>query len=153
MRYFLALGSNMGDRYTNIRQAVELLKTIGTLISISSIYETEPVGMTGTGNFYNLALCLQSDLSPEDLLKTVKDFEKRMGRDIADSHYKPRTIDIDILLAENHVITTEKISIPHKEMHNRGFVLIPLNEIAPNIVHPVLGKKINELLSALNTNE
>lgn len=153
MRYYLALGSNVGDRYANIREAVELLNTIGTVTSISSIYETEPVGMTGTGNFYNLALCLLSDFTPEVLLKAIKDFEKSLGRDISDSHYKPRTIDIDILLAEESVITAKTMTIPHKEMHNRGFVLIPLNEIAPDIIHPALGKKIKELLADLSTNE
>jgi 2-amino-4-hydroxy-6-hydroxymethyldihydropteridine diphosphokinase len=153
MRYYLALGSNMGDRYMNIRKAVELLETIGTITSISSIYETEPVGMQDTGNFYNLVLSILSEHSPEKLLGIIKEFERRLGRDLTNSHYKPRTIDIDILLAENRVIKSETLTIPHEEMHHRGFVLIPLNEIAPDISHPILGKKISELLSALNTNE
>jgi len=154
MNYYLALGSNMGDRRFNIRRAIDFLKTVGTVSAVSSVYETEPVGMTeNAGNFYNLVLSLQCNLAPEDLLKSVKAFEKQMGRDIADSHYKPRVIDIDILLAGNRIITTESMAIPHKEMHKRGFVLVPLNEIAPEAIHPVLNKKIKDLLSNLNTGE
>jgi 2-amino-4-hydroxy-6-hydroxymethyldihydropteridine diphosphokinase/dihydroneopterin aldolase/2-amino-4-hydroxy-6-hydroxymethyldihydropteridine diphosphokinase len=147
MLYYLALGSNMGDRLAHIRQAIAFLKTIGTVSKISSIYETSPVGMApGVGNFYNLVLSFRGDLSPHDLLETVKDFEKRMGRDITDSHHKPRTIDIDILLAEDRIIDSETLTIPHKKMHRRAFVLVPLNEIAPDVIHPVLKKKIKECL-------
>ena len=85
--------------------------------------------------------------------ETVKNFEKQMGRDITDSHYKPRIMDVDILLVENRIITTESMTIPHKEMHKRGFVLVPLNEIAPDVNHPVLSKKIKELLLNLDTGE
>ena len=156
MIYYLALGSNMGNRLSNIRKAIGFLKTVGTVLNISSIYETEPVNMNmvqGAENFYNLAISFDSVLSPSSLLKTIKNFEKSMGRDIMNSHNKPRTIDIDILLAEMEIINTESLTIPHKEMHRRGFVLVPLNEIAPEVVHPVLNKKIKELLSHLNTGE
>ena len=153
MIYYLGLGSNLGDRRLNIRKAIDFLKTEGVVSAISSVYETEPVGMTGEAeNFYNLVLSLQCNLPPEDLLKTVKTFEKEMGRDISDSHYKPRIIDIDILLAGNRIITMESITVPHKEMHKRGFVLVPLNEIAPDVNHPVLNKKIKELLSSFLSN-
>lgn len=154
MHYYLALGSNMGDRRSNIRKAIDFLETVGTVSAVSSVYETEPVGMTeNTENFYNLVLSFQCNLSPEDLLKTVKAFEKKMGRDISGTRYKPRIIDIDILLAGNRIITTEFMAIPHREMHKRGFVLVPLNEIAPEVIHPILNKKIKELLSDLNTGE
>jgi 2-amino-4-hydroxy-6-hydroxymethyldihydropteridine diphosphokinase len=146
MLYYLALGSNMGDRPTHIRQAIDFLKSIGTVSKISSMYETSPVAMApGTGNFYNLVLSFQTDLSPHDLLETIKKYEKRMGRDITNSHHKPRTIDIDILLAEDRIIDSETLTIPHKEMHRRAFVLVPLNEIAPEVIHPVLKKKIKEI--------
>jgi 2-amino-4-hydroxy-6-hydroxymethyldihydropteridine diphosphokinase len=156
MIYYLALGSNMGDRLFNIQQAIGFLKSVGNVLNISSIYETEPVNMTmaqGIKNVYNLAISIDSALSPFSMLKTIKNFEKRLGRDIMNSHNKPRTIDIDILLAESQIINTESLTIPHKEMHRRGFVLIPLNEIAPEVVHPVLNKKIKELLSHVNTGE
>lgn len=154
MRYYLALGSNMGDRLSNIRETIDFLNTVGEVSAVSSIYETEPVGMTeDAGNFYNLVLVLQCNLPPEDLLKTLKTFEKQMGRDISDSHYKPRIIDIDILMAENLIETTKSMTIPHKEMHKRGFVLVPLNEIAPEMIHPVLKKTMKELLSNLENGE
>ena len=157
MLYYLALGSNMGDRLSNIRRATAFLKTIGTVLKVSSIYETLPVAMApGAENFYNLVLCLDSHLSPHDLLKAAKEFEKKMGRDVTSptaSHNKPRTMDIDILLAGDRVIDTRELAIPHKEMHNREFVLVPLNEIAPAAIHPVLKQRITEILSRLKTPE
>lgn len=145
----------MGDRLSNIQGAIAFLKTIGTVLKVSSIYETTPVAMTPDAeNFYNLVLSLDSDLSPHDLLKAAKEFEKKMGRDVtspAASHNKSRTMDIDILLAEDRVIDTQDIAIPHKEMHHREFVLIPLNEIAPTAIHPVLNQRIAEILSRLNS--
>lgn len=153
MLYYLALGSNLGDRLSNIEEATDFLNSIGKVLKVSSIYETLPVGMEdGAGNFYNLVLLLDSNLSPHELLKAVKGCEKKMGRDIsspAASHNKPRSIDIDILLAEDRIIETEILSIPHKEMHKREFVLVPLNEIAPAVIHPVLNKSITEILSRL----
>lgn len=154
MRYYLALGSNMGDRLSNMQRATAFLKTIGTVLKVSSIYETFPVAMApGAGNFYNQVLCLDSDLSPHDLLKAAKEFEKSMGRDVttpAASHNKPRTMDIDILLAEDRIIDTEDLTVPHKEMHRRDFVLVPFNEIAAGVIHPVLKQSIAEILSGMN---
>jgi len=98
MIYYLSLGSNQGDKTANITEAIDFLQGIGEIEEVSSLYETEPVGMeTGTGNFYNLVLCMQipSSLSPIDLLREIKGFERRMGRDIAHSHNLPRIIDID----------------------------------------------------------
>jgi len=152
MIYYLSLGSNQGDKTANITEAIDFLQGIGEIEEVSSLYETEPVGMeTGTGNFYNLVLCMQipSSLSPIDLLREIKGFERRMGRDIAHSHNLPRIIDIDILLAGDQVINTEELVIPHQEMTKRAFVLIPLNEIAPGVVHPVLKKPVKEILEQL----
>ncbi|MCU0286211.1 MAG: 2-amino-4-hydroxy-6-hydroxymethyldihydropteridine diphosphokinase [Acidobacteria bacterium] len=155
MRYYISLGTNMGDRLSNTRRATAYLKTIGTVLKISSIYETSPVAMAPDAkDFYNLVLCLDSKLSPHELLKATKGFEKKMGRDVsspAASHNKPRTMDIDIVLAEDHIIDSEELTIPHKEMHQRKFVLIPLNEIAPQAIHPVLNREITEILSHLHT--
>ncbi len=152
MIYYLSLGSNQGDKTDNINKAIDFLRGIGDIEKVSSLYETEPVGMeAGTENFYNLVLCMQipSSLSPFDLLREIKEFERRMGRDIARSHNLPRIIDIDILLAGDQVINTEELVIPHQEMTKRAFVLIPLNEIAPEVVHPVLKKPVKEILEQL----
>lgn len=154
MRYYLSIGSNIGDRLSNTRRATTFLKTIGTVLKVSSIYETSPVAMASdAGDFYNLVLCLDSHLSPHELLKETKRFEKKMGRDVsraAASHNKPRTMDIDIVLAEDRVIDTDDLTIPHREMHQRKFVLVPLSEIAPSAIHPVLNRPITEILSQLN---
>ena len=159
MIYYLSLGSNLGVRTANIRRAVEFLETIGRVPAVSSLYETLPMGMApGARNFLNLALCLHCDYDPVELLTVVKQFEKGMGRDITNSHlnlhdkprvYEPRVIDIDILLAENRVIRSDSLDIPHREMHRRDFVLEPLNEIAPDVIHPVLNKTINHLFNTL----
>ncbi|MDQ1355331.1 MAG: 3-oxoacyl-[acyl-carrier protein] reductase [Acidobacteriota bacterium] len=141
----------MGDRRSNMEQAIALLKTIGRVLKVSSIYETTPVAMApGAGNFYNLVLSLGCNLSPHKLLKAAKEIEKKMGRDVttpAASHNKPRTMDIDIILAEDQVINTDDLTIPHKDMHRRDFVLVPLNEIAPAVIHPVLKQKISEIFA------
>ena len=152
MIYYLSLGTNQGDKTANINKAIDFLRGIGDIEKVSSLYETEPVGMeAGTENFYNLVLSIQipSSLSPFDLLREIKEFERQMGRDINHSHYLPRTIDIDILLAGEQVINTEELVIPHQEMTKRAFVLIPLNEIAPEVVHPLLKKPIKEILEQL----
>jgi 2-amino-4-hydroxy-6-hydroxymethyldihydropteridine diphosphokinase len=152
MIYYLSLGSNQGDKLDNINKAIDFLQGTGEIKEVSSLYETGPVGMEpGTENFYNLVLCIRipSVKSPVDLLREIKRFEGRMGRDIAHSHHLPRSIDIDILLAGDRVINTEELVIPHQEMTKRAFVLIPLNEIAPGVVHPVLKQPIKEILEQL----
>ncbi len=154
MVYYLSLGSNMGDRAANIKKTINFLRGTGDVLKISSIYETEPQGMApGAGYFYNLVIGLQTSLSPHDLLEEIKQFEKQMGRDMTNSHNQPRTIDIDILLAEDQVVNTENLVIPHKLMHKRAFVLVPLNEIAPHVIHPVLKKTVKEILSGLQSTE
>jgi 2-amino-4-hydroxy-6-hydroxymethyldihydropteridine diphosphokinase len=151
MIYYLGLGSNIGDRFLNIKNALDFLSTLGTIIKISSLYETEPEDMApGTKDFYNLVLSLESNIDPFSLLKKIKSYEELMGRDLLNSHNKPRTIDIDILLAGNELIEAKNLIIPHKEMINRGFVLIPMKEIAPEVLHPVLKKTIADLVLKLN---
>ena len=152
MIYYLSLGTNQGDKTANINKAIDFLRGIGDIEEVSSVYETEPVGMeAGTENFYNLVLSIQipSSLSPFDLLREIKKFERRMGRDINHSHYLPRAIDIDILLAGDRVINTEELVIPHQEMTKRAFVLIPLTEIAPELVHPLLKEPVKKILEQL----
>jgi len=145
MRYFISLGSNLGNRRKYLVRAVSLLKKSRVkIIKASSLYETYPVGFIAQPWFMNRVLEIETDMQPESFLLLVKSIEKSMGRKKAIQN-GPRCIDIDILLAENRVVQTEKLQIPHPELANRNFVLVPLNEISPNTVHPVINKKIEEL--------
>jgi len=151
--YYLSLGSDLGDKIGNIKKALHFLQILGKILKISSLFETEPVGMeAGADDFLNLVLCLEAPfrLSPFNLLKKIKKFEEKMGRDIAHSHNLSRSIDIDILLAGNQIIDTEELTIPHQEMTKRAFVLVPLKEIAPDLIHPVLKKPVTEILANLD---
>ena len=136
MIYYLSLGSNMGERMASLRRAFEFLKTIGRVLAASSVFETIPISMGETGSFFNAVVCLQSEIGPGTLLNDIKKFEWDSGRDRADSHLRPRTIDIDILLADDLIVDTEKLKIPHPRMSERPFVLVPLCEIAPRLKHP-----------------
>ncbi len=157
--YYLSLGSNLGDRQAHLAAAVDFLNNIGTVLKQSSLYETVPVGMAiETGLFFNMAVCFGSDLEPTELLREIKGFEQHMGRDVARSHNLPRTVDIDILLMEqiegptrrgSRVLKTRDLEIPHSLMTERGFVLVPLSEIAPDVIHPVRLQTITELLAEL----
>lgn len=150
VNYYLSLGTNLGDRRANLVEAVEFLRGIGSDIRLSAVYETPPVGMEpGSPVFYNMAAVVVSQLEPTELLTRIKTFEAQMGRDISDSHYRPRTIDIDILMADDRVMETGALVIPHREMARRAFVLVPLNEIAPDALHPVLKKSVSRLLEEL----
>jgi len=150
MRYYLSIGSNMGDRQANLDAAFSFLKGIGEILKVSSIYKTAPVDMPpGSDNFYNQVLILKSTVPPPGLLKEIKKFEKSMGRDITHSHKRSRIIDIDILLASDLILDEKNLVIPHREMHKRAFVLIPLLEISPTLLHPLLRKRVKDLVQHL----
>ena len=151
--YHLALGSNQGDRRAHIEAAVAFLRGQGRVRRRSAIYETSPQGMPGAADFYNLALALESPLGPPELLAACTCHEKSQGRDLADSHYRDRPIDIDILLAGDLVMDTPELTIPHPRLCERGFVLVPLFEIAPKLVHPVEKVTVARLLSRLKGGE
>ncbi len=148
-RVFLALGSNLGDKQKNIATAYEYIeKKIGKIVSLSSLYITEPDGFESENMFVNSVCEVQSELSVFEILTTTKRIEKQIGRTSKSENlqYSDRVIDIDILLADDLIINTPELTIPHPRMHKRDFVLVPLCEIAPEVVHPVLKKKISELL-------
>jgi 2-amino-4-hydroxy-6-hydroxymethyldihydropteridine diphosphokinase len=146
MKYFLGMGSNMGDRKKNLKNAVDLLIEAGiSILSASSVYETEPVGIATDVWFYNQVIAVETQLIPDELLCVIKRIEEKFGRDHRE-HLHSRSIDIDILLFEEQVVNTRTLEIPHPRMAERRFVLVPLAEIAPHVRHPVLNEKITELL-------
>lgn len=146
MIYLLSLGSNIGDRKRNLARARRLLEKNGVaVLKASSVYRTEPVDVREQPWFDNQVLKVLTGRRPHELLALAKSIEAALGR-VATVKKGPRTIDIDILLAEDTILETPELTIPHPRMAARNFVLIPLCEIAPRAVHPLLRKTVQELL-------
>ena len=144
---YLGLGSNMGDRQANLDRALDFLSQRMRLGKVSSVYDTEPVGNADQPRFLNMVCEAFTRLAPEGLLALAKGIESKMGR--YGKSTDPRPIDIDILLYGEKVVETPELVIPHPKMMDRAFVLVPLAEIAPDLVHPVSGKTIKELKEAV----
>jgi 2-amino-4-hydroxy-6-hydroxymethyldihydropteridine diphosphokinase len=145
---YLSLGSNLGNREQNLREAIRRLKSVGTVRSVSSIYETEPVEFAEQPMFLNCAAALETSASPDQLMVQLLEIEKAMGRRRIQKK-GPRIIDLDILLVGDQVVSTPEVTIPHPAMHQRRFVLEPLAEIAPETKHPTLKKTARDLLEEL----
>jgi 2-amino-4-hydroxy-6-hydroxymethyldihydropteridine diphosphokinase len=150
----IALGSNLdsslGDRQANLEEAVRLIRPLGEVRAVSSFYDTEPVGFLEQPRFLNGALLLETELEPVTLLRELLTVERAMGRDRVGAVAKgPRVIDLDLLLFGDVVMETEELELPHPEMQARRFVLEPLAEIAPKMIHPVLGLMVREMLERL----
>jgi len=145
---YISLGSNVGDRSANLRGTTERLGEVGLVKAKSGFYETEPVELRDQPWFLNSVVALDTNLTPVELLKKVLAIEHEMGR-IRTRDKGPRSIDIDILLFGDQLIEERGLKIPHPAMHQRRFVLEPLAEIAPEVVHPQLRKTARELLAAL----
>ncbi len=143
---YIGLGSNMGDRRANIEHALRMMdNSVGIEVKkVSTLIETEPVGGPKQGRYLNGAAAVATSLEPDELLKRLQDIETQLGR-TRQIRWGPRTIDLDILLYGETIITKENLKIPHPELHKRDFVLVPLREIAPEAQHPVLGKCVSEL--------
>ena len=148
-RVCLGLGSNLGDREGNLKLALTHLSRLIRLCQCSTIYETEPLGYKDQPRFLNAVCYGDTLLGAEELLRNIKDIERLIGR-IPTFPNGPRSIDLDILLFGCEVVTTPDLVIPHPRMAERAFVLLPLSEIAPLWVHPVLGKTILELANDLD---
>jgi 2-amino-4-hydroxy-6-hydroxymethyldihydropteridine diphosphokinase len=151
-RTFVALGSNLGDREDHLRRALEALGELGRVTAISGLHETEPIGYRDQPDFLNAVVELETELSPEELLGRLQEIERRLGRrpTFRDG---PRTIDLDLLLHGDAVIDRPELRLPHPRMTERRFVLEPLAEIAPEIVHPVSGLRVSEMLRGLEERE
>jgi 2-amino-4-hydroxy-6-hydroxymethyldihydropteridine diphosphokinase len=145
---YLSLGSNVGDREGHLRGAIARLESWGRIIAVSSFYETEPVEFTEQAWFLNCVVALETEKTPHELMTAALSIEQEMGRHRTQKK-GPRTIDIDILLFGDTVLTSPGLTIPHPAMYQRRFVLEPLAEIAPETRHPALRRTIRELRDAL----
>lgn len=147
----LALGSNQGDRFQHLQSAIRSLDAFIDIHDVSSVYETPPFEMEAEQDFLNLCLLGRTELKPHLLLEKCKKIESDNGRskDPEKSGYQSRPIDIDILFYGDLIITTDELVIPHPELTKRNFVLNPLNEIAPDYIHPLLKKPASVLLTEL----
>ena len=151
MPAYLGLGANLGDPEATIREALRRLETkgLGKIIAVSSWYRTEPVGITGQPWFINAAAAVETGLGAAAFHAGLLSLEAELGRPAARLPNGPRPIDLDLLLFDDQVISGQGLEVPHPRLHQRRFVLTPLAEIAPQAVHPVLGKTILELLQTL----
>ena len=147
---YLLIGGNLGDRIVNLTRAATLIeKELGKIIKKSSIYETASWGIPGQPHFLNQVLAVQTILTARELMNKILFIENKMGR-IRTEKNASRIIDIDILFFNDAVIEKPGLTIPHPEIQNRRFALVPMDEIAPGMIHPLLGLSINDLLSTSN---
>ncbi len=141
---YLGLGSNLGDRKQNLEISITEIEEFAIVTKKSKIHETKPVGYKDQNDFLNMAIAITTKLTPLELIFRLQEIEHKMGR-VREIENGPRIIDIDILLYEGKIINQPNLKIPHPRMHERDFVLTPLNEIAPNAIHPKLKQTINKL--------
>jgi 2-amino-4-hydroxy-6-hydroxymethyldihydropteridine diphosphokinase len=160
-RAFIGIGTNLGDRLANYLEALERIGKLRQtrVVRQSSIYETEPVGVAG-GPFLNGAVEVETELPPEILMHLLLAIERSMGRKreriskaLAHARYKPRKIDLDLLFFDKELIDTPKLQVPHPRLHERRFVLVPMSELAPALIHPRLNASISELLAGLKSTQ
>ncbi len=145
---FLGIGSNLGNREANLAQARTSIESFAQIEAVSPVYETDAWGYEEQPAFLNQVVHIKISLSPQALLKRIKRIEKDLGRKKS-FRWGPRLIDIDILFFSNHVIESASLTIPHKELHKRTFVLVPLADIAPDFVHPVFNQTVSALRDTL----
>jgi 2-amino-4-hydroxy-6-hydroxymethyldihydropteridine diphosphokinase len=157
-RAFIGIGTNLGDRVANYREAIQRISALpGTrVVRQSSIYETEPVGEV-KGPFLNGVIEVETEVAPDALMRRMLGIERVMGRKRirgrkpARGKYRPRIIDLDLLFFDNEIIDTRTLKVPHPRLHERRFVLAPMSELAPALIHPKLNLSISEMLAALKS--
>ena len=149
MAIYIALGSNLGDKENNMKEALQRLAQKGvTVCKVSGFMATRPYGVTDQPDFLNAVAEIKTDYSPTELLRILLQVEQEMGRKRI-RHWGERNIDLDLLLYDDRIIDLPELQVPHPDMQNRDFVLRPLVQIAPDTVHPVLGKTIRQLWEEL----
>lgn len=145
---FLGIGSNLGDREENLAQARDSIESFAQIEAVSPVYETDAWGYEEQPAFLNQVIHIKISLSPQALLRRIKRIEKDLGRKKS-FRWGPRLIDIDILFFADYIIESASLTIPHKELHKRAFVLVPLADIAPDFVHPVFNQTVSALRDTL----
>ncbi len=145
---YLLLGTNLGDRAANLHRATQRIEgAVGPVVEASSCYETAAWGVTEQPAFYNQVVRIETALEHEALLRTLQDIERQLGK-VKVGHWRERLIDLDILYYGNRLVRTPRLTLPHPQLHHRRFTLVPTVEIAPQFMHPVLGKTQQQLLAA-----
>ncbi len=148
---YIGLGTNLGNRIANLKAALDDLESLGELIAVSSVYETEPVDVNDIQPKYlNMTVALETRLNPRGLLSELLEIERVNGR-VRKRQNEARTLDLDILLMGDLILTTDDLTLPHPRMHERAFVMVPLAEIAPETIHPILKRTASEIAANLDT--
>lgn len=147
---YIALGTNLGDRLANLHAAIAALAPQIRVLAQSAVYETEPWGFADQPAFLNMVLRAETRLAPVDLLSQLKMLEASLGR-TPSFRNGPRLIDLDILFYDDLILETPSLTIPHPRLHERAFVLVPMAELAPGFIHPLLGLNMTQLVSAVDT--
>lgn len=146
-KVFFSIGGNMGDRVFNLQETCRLITSrIGNIRTQSSVYESQPWGFSAESNFLNQVIVVETNLSPAAIMLEISYIESKMGRVRNAVGYTSRTMDIDILFYDHQIMLNPDLTVPHKQMHKRRFVLEPLNEIAPEFIHPLFSLTSHELL-------
>jgi 2-amino-4-hydroxy-6-hydroxymethyldihydropteridine diphosphokinase len=148
-RVFVGLGSNIGERHDYLNRAAAEIRTLRdtSVVWYSSVYESDPYGVSDQPKFLNAVAEIETALAPAELLTGLKDIEARLGRTPA-GRWEPREIDLDVLVYDGVVHNDSRLTVPHPDLEHRKFVLVPLREIAPDLVHPVTGMTVEEMSSA-----